>query len=126
LCSTDIDFVRSTFTVCLQSHYKTFHADAVNPDNAKKLFVMVVDECHYGATLQQAHDTYVNDYNWLDDNNSPQHGPKKDKIAVRTNGPARLLQQDNVVTLLVSATPYSVLTCDSRLPASLLHPAWLD
>ena len=106
----------------LQGHFKRFRANAVNPDNARKLFVMIVDECHYGATLQQAHDTYVNDYNWLDGSQSPQHGPKKDKLVARPTGKAQLLQQDNVLTLLVSATPYSMLTCSSRLPESMFVP----
>ena len=106
----------------LQDHFKRFRADATEPANDQKLFLMIVDECHYGATRQQAHDTYVNDYNWLDDEDSAQHGPKRDKRADRRAGHAALLQQKNVLTLLVSATPYSMLTCNSRLPETLFVP----
>ena len=106
----------------LQDHLKLFRTAATDPANAQKLFVMIVDECHYGATRQQAHDTYVNDYNWLDDEDSAQHGPKRDKRADRPAGHAALLQQNNVLTLLVSATPYSMLTCNSRLPEPLFVP----
>lgn len=102
-----------------QGNFKAFRAEAINPANSKKLFVMIVDECHYGATLQQAHDTYVNDYNWLDDDQMPQHGPKKDKLASLPVGQAKLLEQPNFLTLLVSATPYSMLTRNSRLPNRL-------
>jgi len=107
------------YQVLLQGNFKAFRSEAINPANSKKLFVMIVDECHYGATLQQAHDTYVNDYNWLDDDQMPQHGPKKDKLASLPTGQAELLQQRNFLTLLVSATPYSMLTRNSRLPNRL-------
>lgn len=70
---------------------------------------MVVDECHYGATLRQAHDTYVNDY-----------------ASLQRTGQAELLQQDNFLTLLVSATPYSMLTNSSRIPNSLFVPCQLS
>ena len=102
-----------------QGNFTAFRSETINPANSKKLFVMIVDECHYGATLQQAHDTYVNDYNWLDDDQMPQHGPKKDKLASLPTGQAKLMQQKNFLTLLVSATPYSMLTCNSRLPNRL-------
>ena len=103
----------------LQEKFRAFRTEAINPANSKKLFVMIVDECHYGATLQQAHDTYVNDYNWLDGDQMPQHGPKKDKLASLSPGHAKLMQQQNFLTLLVSATPYSMLTRNSRLPNRL-------
>ena len=43
----------------VQGDFKAFYDSAVS--NSNKLFVMIVDECHYGATRGQAHDTYVND-----------------------------------------------------------------
>ena len=54
------------------------------------LFVVIADECHWGAIKDKAHDTYIND--------------------------PELLNLSNVVTLPVSATPYCLLTLDSRLP----------
>jgi len=101
-----------------QEQFKTFHAAAVNDDNNRKLFVMIVDECHYGATFQQAQDTYVNDYNWQGVDGASQHG-SKGKPNDAKQGPAKMLQRGNVLTLLVSATPYSMLTSKSRLPSSL-------
>ena len=53
------------------------------------LFVMVPDECHWGALKGSPHDRYVND--------------------------PELNQAENVVVLMVSATPYCTLTLDSRL-----------
>ena len=89
----------------MQGDFKAFRDSAVSNNN--KLFVMIVDECHYGATLGQAHDTFVND------------------CASQTSQ-AKLLQQDNFLTLLVSATPYSMLTARSRIPDSLFVPCQLS
>ena len=58
--------------------------------NPGTLFVVIADECHWGALQAKPHDRYVND--------------------------ADLCQKENVVVLLVSATPYCLLTADSRLP----------
>lgn len=80
---------------------------------------MIVDECHYGATFQQAQDTYVNDYNWQGVDGASQHGPKGKLVVDAKQGPAEMLQRGNVLTLLVSATPYCMLTSKSRLPSSL-------
>ena len=54
------------------------------------LFIIISDECHWGALQGKPHDLYVNDVD--------------------------LCQRENVVVLLVSATPYCLLTADSRLP----------
>lgn len=118
----------------MQGDFAAFYDSAVH--NSNKLFVMIVDECHYGATLGQAHDTYVNDYNWLDDDDSIQHGPQKDRSdklsrrgeakPTRSQHCGKLLQQENFLTLLVSATPYSMLTDSSRIPDSLFVPCQLS
>lgn len=105
--------------VLLQEHFKAFHAAAVNDDNNRKLFIMIVDECHYGATFQQAQDTYVNDYNWQGVDGASRHGPKGKLVVDPKQGPAKMLQRGNVLTLLVSATPYCMLTSNSRLPSNL-------
>ena len=110
----------------LQGDFAMFYNQATDPANSKKLFVMIVDECHYGATLQQAHDTYVNDCNWLDAEGRPQHGPQRDRAICRHAGQAKLLQQTNLLTLLVSATPWTMLTDSSRIPDTLFVPAHLD
>ena len=54
------------------------------------LFVLIADECHYAITKDGAHDMIVND-------------------TLATN-------QDNFFVLLVSATPYNVLSIDSNIP----------
>lgn len=54
------------------------------------LFLMIADECHWGANWKAPHDTYIND--------------------------PELNAAENVIVLLVSATPYCLLTLDSRLP----------
>lgn len=58
--------------------------------NKDVLFVMIFDESHWGIGKGGAHDSILND---------------KD-----------LLESENVMALLVSATPYNNLTCDSRIP----------
>ena len=82
---------------------------------------MIVDECHYGATDRQAHDTYVNDCNRRGPDNKPQHGPWQG--STEDKGDADLLSQPNFVTLLVSATPYCMLSRNSRIPDVLFIPA---
>lgn len=79
---------------------------------------MIVDECHYGATRQQAQDTYVNGYKA----DQLQHGSQ---TVDTLPGEAQLLQQTNFLTLLVSATPYSMLTDKSRIPDTLFVPCHL-
>lgn len=78
---------------------------------------MIVDECHYGATDRQAHDTYVNDCHLVLEDGSIHHGPWKDKTSAK--GQPKLLEQPNFLTLLVSATPYCMLSCNSRIPHRL-------
>ena len=65
-----------------------------------RLFITIADECHWGPTACQAHDKMVNDYT---DNNP-------DVIQ------QDLLECKNHVVLLVSATPFNVLSQNSRLP----------
>jgi len=59
-------------------------------NNKHTLFLLVADECHWAALKDKPHDRYVNDN--------------------------ELLAAENVVVLLVSATPYCLLTADSRIP----------
>ena len=105
---------------CVQRQFLDFYGDATNADNKDKLFVMIVDECHYGATDRQAHDTYVNDCNCDLDDGTCHHGPWADKKADK--GRPKLLDQRNFLTLLVSATPYCVLSRNSRIPERLYVP----
>ncbi len=58
--------------------------------NQDVLFVMIFDESHWGIGKGGAHDSILNDND--------------------------LLESENVMALLVSATPYNNLTCDSRIP----------
>eukprot|EP01116_Phalansterium_solitarium_P005641 TRINITY_DN1746_c0_g1_i4.p1 TRINITY_DN1746_c0_g1~~TRINITY_DN1746_c0_g1_i4.p1 ORF type:complete len:817 (+),score=119.17 TRINITY_DN1746_c0_g1_i4:81-2531(+) len=60
----------------------------------KTLFVIIPDECHWGIVMDKAHDLLVNN-------------PK-------------LVQSPNVLQLLISATPYNVLTSMSRVPEKRL------
>ncbi|PRP75493.1 hypothetical protein PROFUN_10671 [Planoprotostelium fungivorum] len=57
--------------------------------NEKRLFIFVVDECHWGINSKGANDTYVND--------------------------PRILKAKNVVVLLITATPWNMYTTGSRL-----------
>ena len=57
--------------------------------NPAVLFVLIADECHWGPTVGGEHDRFVND--------------------------PELIEAANVLTLLVSATPYNVLTRNSRI-----------
>jgi hypothetical protein len=58
--------------------------------NTRVLYLLVHDEAHYHATPKGAVDAFLND--------------------------RRVLSAPNVVTLLVSATPYNLVTKDSRIP----------
>ena len=57
------------------------------------LYVMIADECHWGPTLDGAHNRYIND--------------------------EELVGACNLLLLLVSATPYNVLTHNSRVDQKL-------
>lgn len=59
-------------------------------DKPNTLFLIIVDECHYACLKGQPHDQYVND--------------------------PLLLCSENVVVVCISATPYPLLTRDSRVP----------
>ncbi|KAG5189579.1 hypothetical protein JKP88DRAFT_143593, partial [Tribonema minus] len=59
--------------------------------HSKRLFCIIADECHWGATKTGAYSQFVNQFG---------DGDKRQK---------------NVVILLVSATPYNCLTRDSRV-----------
>ena len=70
--------------------------------NQKMLFVTVADECHWGPKACAAHDMMVNDYSGENDSQPS------------------LLDQENYLVLLVSATPYNVISTASRLPEAFL------
>lgn len=91
-----------------------FRDQVRDPANKDKLFVMIVDECHFGITANQAHDMIVNDFSWADGKDAKRC--KCDKAGKPHATSGELLKQDNLVTILVSATPYNLLTRMSRLP----------
>lgn len=91
-----------------------FRDQVRDPVNQDKLFVMIVDECHFGITANQAHDMIVNDFSWADGKDAKRSKCDKAGRPHATSG--KLLEQRNLVTILVSATPYNLLTNMSRLP----------
>ncbi|DBA71017.1 TPA: hypothetical protein ACH3X2_011447 [Trebouxia sp. C0005] len=94
--------------------YMRFRDQVKDSSNENKLFVMIVDECHVGITANQAHDMIVNDFSWA--NGDEAQRCKCDKSGVPHPSSGQLLHQHNLVTILVSATPYNLLTSKSRLP----------
>ena len=98
----------------MQEAIRKFHGSArADPE---RLHIMVVDECHYAATLGQAHDAFVNEFKWQDAGGAVKWGPRKGPERHRHPDAGLILSQENVVTLLVSATPYCVLSQQSRIP----------
>ena len=85
-----------------------------NPDT---LFVLIADECHWGITELYAHHLSMTTTSAAHDRQSAlmdsvvHSGAHNEYL-----NDARLDDKKNVVTLLVSATPYCVLTSDSRVP----------
>lgn len=75
-------------------------------DNPARLFVTIADECHWGPKAFQAHDQMVNDC----------VAPQQAAAETSASGRQNLLLQKNYIVLLVSATPYNVLSRDSRIP----------
>ena len=98
----------------MQGTILEFHESA--RQHRHRLHVMVVDECHYAATLGQAHDAFVNEFKWQDAGGAAKWGPRKGPERHRHPDAGLILSQENVVTLLVSATPYCVLSQQSRIP----------
>ena len=85
-------YVRSAET---EKHFEELKKDV--EENSQTLFVIVADECHWGITRDKeekpsAHNLFINE--WCKD--SP---PK------------------NVIVVQISATPFNLLTQNSRLPA---------
>ncbi|DBB08167.1 TPA: hypothetical protein ACH3X3_008354 [Trebouxia sp. C0006] len=70
----------------------------------KRLFITIADECHWGPKAFQAYDKMVNDY--------------AEGQAAGSSGSVQdgLLQQENYFVLLVSATPYNVISRASLIP----------
>ena len=98
----------------MQGDISKFHESA--REDLKRLHVMVVDECHYAATLGQAHDAFVNEFKWQDAGGACKWAPCKGSERKRHPAAGAILEQENMVTLLVSATPYCVLSKQSRIP----------
>lgn len=90
----------------------------MNTDNHHKLFVMIVDEAHHRAKRHSAHDAFVNDLRWkIKGQGQAMCGPwQKDAEEDPSAWP------NNPITLLVSATPYNVITADSRVPRQYYVP----
>ena len=94
----------------------------MDPANDSKLFVMIVDEAHHSAVKNSAHDAFVNDLMWTRTGSSAAiHGPfPTDGSATEVEG--KMCGYENLVTILVSATPACLLTADSRIPRSYFVP----
>ena len=75
-----------------ETSFESFRCEAM--ENKNKMFLMIADECHWGINAGGAVDKIVND---------------------QANG-GGLLKQRNFFRLLVSATPYAVLTTASCIP----------
>ncbi|KAK9820350.1 hypothetical protein WJX72_009343 [[Myrmecia] bisecta] len=75
-----------------------------------------VDECHWGITRQGAHDAFVNDFR--PDLTQSDAAGKGERVPADDSG--QQLDRQNLVTLLVSATPYALLTRKSRIPEQYL------
>ncbi|XP_022807894.1 uncharacterized protein LOC111344892 [Stylophora pistillata] len=76
------------------THFEVLKRDV--QDKPQTLFVIVADECHWGITKDKerkpsAHNLFINE--WCKEN-----------------------QHQNVIVLQISATPYNLLTQNSRLP----------
>ena len=76
----------------MQDTYKQFKEAATADDG--RLCIVVADEAHWGITPDSAHDQYVND--------------------------VALCKRDNVIVVLVSATPANLLTSSSKIPVEAL------
>lgn len=99
--------------------YEAFRKHAF--EHPETLHVIVADECHSAITLNGAYDYYVNDR--FDNGWSPQYGapPKLTLSLDLTSFKSRqgqLLELRNVLTLLVSATPFNVVSSKSYLALS--------
>jgi hypothetical protein len=84
----------SVFRFELENKYQFDQFKKKVISNPETLFLMVVDECHWGCNQSGIHNTMVND----------------DELA----------QKENLFTLLVSATPYNVLSDKSRIEEKYL------
>ena len=103
----------------LQELFNNFRAKVVSDDNINRLFVMVVDEAHHAAVKRGAHDAFANDFRCETTEGALKHGVHK---AGYKDVPGEWFQHENLITLLVSATPACVLTADSRLPRRYYVP----
>eukprot|EP00698_Gefionella_okellyi_P017046 TRINITY_DN493_c0_g1_i12.p1 TRINITY_DN493_c0_g1~~TRINITY_DN493_c0_g1_i12.p1 ORF type:complete len:1061 (-),score=158.94 TRINITY_DN493_c0_g1_i12:3446-6628(-) len=76
--------------------FRQFCDAVVDPGNEDVLYVLVADECHWGLQRDGMQDSLLHYHD--------------------------LRKQSNVVTLMVSATPYAVLTKSSRIPEIYSEP----
>lgn len=115
-----LEFNKSLSVLPLHGDVMAFH-ESVQADN-NCLHVLIVDECHLSATSRQAHDAAVNAFRWIDDNGRPRMGPTQQLASLQPAATAGdILACDDLVTLLVSATPYAVLSAGSRIPNETLQ-----
>lgn len=103
----------------VQEAFKQFRSKVVDPDNKRKLFIMIVDEAHHGPVRHGAHDAFVNDLRWKLGAGEPMCGPWQTGAE---EVPSAWPGQPNLITLLVSATPANVMTADSRVPRQYYVP----
>ena len=103
----------------LQRLFGDFRAKVTSPNNASKLFVMVVDEAYHAATRRGAHDAFANDFRCQTADGEVKHGAWRTGY---TDVSGQWSSYDNLVIVLVSATPACVLTADSRLPRQYYVP----
>jgi len=103
----------------LQRLFGDFRAKVTSANNANKLFVMVVDEAHHAAVRRGAHDAFANDFRCQTADGEVKHGAWRTGC---TDVSGQWSSYDNLVTVLVSATPACVLTADSRLPRQYYVP----
>lgn len=83
--------------------WKLFRREVFKRPN--RLFITVADECHWGPKAYQAHDKMVND-----------NEPEEEAAGTSAGARDSLLQQENYFALLVSATPYNVISKGSHIP----------
>ncbi|KAL3131249.1 hypothetical protein ABBQ38_000546 [Trebouxia sp. C0009 RCD-2024] len=107
------------FSADTNEAFNKFRSKVVHSDNKRKLFVMIVDEAHYYATRGSAHDAFVNDLRWDFGDGKAMCGPWPSGAKEL---PSAWPEQQNLITLLVSATPANVLTADSRVPRQYYVP----
>lgn len=118
-----IDMLEQSFSANVLALFKEFRDKVTS--NADQLFVMVVDEAHHAAVRRGAHDAFANDFQCKTADGKINHRAwRTGKEYVDIAG--EWGQYQNLVTLLVSATPACLLTADSRVPRQYYVPNHLS